>query len=282
MEPAPAGAPPRNAPPPPSSIPQPPGPPPPPPGAGGDERVFEPPPPGFYPEGEGVFEPPPPPEAHHIAPRTSLWLGVRAGLFVPFGSLWARCTDCGNANNNQYVTLKGVPWRDYASTGPMFELDAGARLSRNYTIFALWERAQLGSGNGDPNSALASHGNASHGDTDFWGVGVRATTDPDRIGFVTELAIGYRRARSVWPDGTELQLTDAPFEARLGMGADIRLNGYVTLSPMFTLGVGSFGKVESVSNHTVTDQTGSLDQADGHAWATLNFGGYFDLLGSRR
>jgi hypothetical protein len=227
-----------------------------------------------------VFEPPPPPEAHHIAPRTSLWLGVRAGVFIPFGSLWARCTDCNSAGNNQYVTLKGVPWRDYASAGPMFELDAGARLSRNYTVFALWERAQLGSGSGDPNSTIP--GKASRGDTDFWGVGVRATSDPDRIGFVTELAIGYRRARSKWDDGTELQLTDAPFEARLGLGADIRLNRFVTLSPMLSLGVGSFGKVESVSNHTVTDQTNAVDQPDGHAWATLNFGGYFDLLGSRR
>ena len=200
---------------------------------------------------------------------------------MPFGSLWARCSDCSSTSNNQYVTLKGVPWRDYASAGPMFELDAGARLSRNYTVFALWERAELGSGKGDPSSTLGN-GRASHGDTDFWGVGVRATSDPDHIGFVTELALGYRRARSKWDDGTELQLTDAPFEARLGVGADVRLNPYVTLSPMFTLGVGSFGKVESVSNHAVTDETGSFDQANGHAWATLTFGGYFDLLASRR
>ncbi|HWZ89598.1 MAG TPA: hypothetical protein VNW92_12130, partial [Polyangiaceae bacterium] len=193
VEPAPSAGP-QDAPPPaPSSVPQPPGPPPPPPSAGTDGRIFEPPSPDFYPENEGVFEPPPPPEAHHIAPRTSLWLGVRAGVFIPFGSLWARCTDCNSASNNQYVSLKGVPWRDYASAGPMFELDAGARLSRNYTVFALWERAQLGSGSGDPNSSIP--GKASRGDTDFWGVGVRATSDPDRIGFVTELAIGYRRAR---------------------------------------------------------------------------------------
>ena len=279
VEPPPSGGPPDSRPPPPSSVPQPPGPPPPPP-TGSDGRVFEPPAPDFYPENEGVFEPPPPPEPRHIAPRTALWLGVRAGLFIPFGSLWARCTNCSNAGSDQYANLKGVPWRDYATSGPMFELDAGARLSRNYTVFALWERAELGAGKGDPDSSIA--GKASHGDTDFWGVGIRATSDPDRIGFVTELAVGYRRARSTWDDGTELQLTDAPFEARLGLGADIRLNRFVTLSPMFTLGVGSFGKVERVSNSAVSDETASLDQADGHAWATLTFGGYFDLFGSRR
>jgi hypothetical protein len=272
----PASAGPQDAPPPaPAAAPEPPGPPPPPPAK---SDVYDPPPPEFYPENEGVFEPPAPPEPRHIAPRTSLWLGVRAGVFIPFGNAWARCTNC--STNDQYVTLKGVPWRDYATAGPMFELDAGARLSRNYTVFALWERAQLGAGKGDPDSTI--RGNAAHGDTDFWGVGIRATSDPDHTGFVTELAVGYRRARSVWDDGTELQLTDAPFEARLGLGADFRLNQFITLSPMFTVGVGSFGKIERVSNNAVSNETSSLDQADGHAWATLNFGGYFDLLGSRR
>jgi len=272
VEPPPSAAPQDQPPPPPTAAPQPPRPPPPPP------EVYDPPPPEFYPENEGVFEPPAPPAPHHIAPRTSLWLGVRAGVFIPFGNAWARCANCNT--NDQFVTLQGVPWRDYATSGPMFELDAGARLSRSYTVFALWERAQLGAGNGDPESTI--RGNASHGDTDFWGVGIRATSDPDRTGFVTELAVGYRRARSVWADGTELQMTDAPFEARLGLGADIRVNQFVTLSPMFTVGVGSFGKIERASNGTVADETSSVDQADGHAWATLNFGGYFDLFGSQR
>ncbi|HEX3776870.1 MAG TPA: hypothetical protein VHV51_20500 [Polyangiaceae bacterium] len=267
-------------PPPPSSVPEPPGPPPAPP-SNEQSPIVEPPTPEYYPENEGVFEPPPPPERHHVAPKTALWLGVRAGVFVPFGNLWARCTNCNSANTNQFATLEGVHWSDYASAGPMFELDAGARLSRNYAVFALWERAELGGGSGDsgPN-AIA--GKASHGDTDFWGVGIRATSDADHIGFVTELAVGYRRARSTWDDGSELQLTDAPFEARLGLGADFRLNPYITLSPMFTLGVGSFGKVERVSNGISSDETGPVDQADGHAWATFTVGGYFDLFGSQR
>lgn len=272
VEPPPAGGP-GSAPP--SAPPQPPGPPPPPPP--GDARVFEPPPPGFYPEGEGVFEPPPPPEPRHIAPRTSLWLGVRAGLFIPFGSLWARCTNCSTASSDQYATLKGVPWRDYASSGPMFELDAGARLSRNYTVFALWERARLGSGNGDPESTIP--GKASHGDTDFWGVGVRATSDADRIGFATELAIGYRRARSQWADGTELQLTDAPFEARLGLGAEYRTSRLMTWSGLLTIGVGGFGEVRTVAaNGNSLPRNRPEDSGDGHAWATINIGAHFDLL----
>jgi hypothetical protein len=257
------GAPPASA----GEPPAPPGPPPPPPEG---EAIYEPPPPGFF-SGEPVVEPPPPPEPHHIAPRTALWLGARVGWFIPFGNVWARRTSD--------VTVDGVPWRDYSTSGPMFELDAGVRLSRNYNLFALWERAQLGAGRGDAASGIA--GKADHGDSDFWGVGVRASSDPDRTGFVTELALGYRRARAVYDDGTEVQFTDAPFEARLGVGADIRLNRVVSLSPMFTLGVGSFDKIESVTRGGVTDITGSNAQADGHAWATLSIGGHFDLLGSR-
>lgn len=277
-----APPPPQSAPPapssgPPAALPSPPGPPPP---APTGPAIIEPPTPEYYPENDGVFEPPPPPEPHHVAPRTAMVLGVRAGLFVPLGSLWARCTNCNAASTDQYVNLQGVPWRDYSTSGPMFELDAGARLSRNYVVFALWERAELGAGNGDPEGGFSGH--ASHGDTDFWGVGIRASSNADRIGFVTELAVGYRRARAKWDDGSELQLTDAPFEGRLGLGADFRLNQYVTLSPMFTLGVGSFGKIERVTSGTVADATTSVDQDDGHAWATFTVGGFFDLLGSQQ
>ncbi|MEO7036433.1 MAG: hypothetical protein ABI548_20990 [Polyangiaceae bacterium] len=266
-----------GAPPPPSGAPQsgPPGPPPPPPSDPSAVPIFEPLPPGFYPPGEPVFEPPAPPEPHHVAPRTALWLGARVGLFVPFGSAFARGTADGAGN----VNLKGVPWTNYVGTGPMFELDAGARLSRSYNVFALWERAQLSSGNGDPDDA--SIGKSMRGETDFWGGGIRATSNADNIGFVTELAVGYRRARAKY-EGSEIQFTDAPFEARLGLGAEFRLNRYASLSPMFTLGVGSFGKIQRASKNGVADQMQRDDQADGHAWATFTIGGSFDLFGSKR
>ena len=264
------GAPPRRAAPPAG----PPGPPPPPPSNAEPGPIYDPPPPGFYPPGGGVFEPPPPPEPHHIAPRTALWLGARFGWFVPFGNAWSRGVEDAAGN----VNMQSVPWRDYVGSGPMFELDAGARVSRSYNVFALWERSQLGSGNGDP---LGGVGKSSSGDSDFWGVGIRASSDPDHVGLVTELALGYRRARAKYGD-SEIQFTDAPFEGRLGIGAEARINRFFSLSPMFTLGVGSFGKVERVGGGSTQSQFSAFDQSDGHAWATFTLGANFDLLGSKR
>ena len=65
----------------------------------------------------------------HLAPLSSLWLGARVGWLFPFGNLWARAEPVASSGGSGYV-LRGVPWRDYASSGPMFELDAGMRVSR--------------------------------------------------------------------------------------------------------------------------------------------------------
>jgi hypothetical protein len=209
----------------------------------------------------------------HVAPKTSLWLGGRVGWFIPAGNVFARGTPQGD-----FIVLDGVAWSNYASSGPMFELDLGLRLARNYNLFALWERAQLGSGDAMNNI----QGGQAGGDTDFWGLGLRASSDPDDIGFITELALGYRRARATWEDGTELQFTGGVLEGRIGLGADIRLGPAFTLSPLATVGVGSFGDVEWQSpDGTKTNAFGPLDQADGHAWFTLTVGGHFDLAGSK-
>jgi hypothetical protein len=160
----------------------------------------------------------------------------------------------------------------------MFEVDAGLRFSRHYNVFAAWERAQLSSGDDDD----TRYGGQSGGDTDFWGVGIRASSDADKLGFVTEVMLGYRRARATWEDGTELQMTDAPFEARLGLGADIRLSPLFSLSPMLTVGVGSFGEIKLVDKDGNTSKvTTPLDEYDGHGWLTLQIGGHFDLVRSK-
>ncbi|HVY32413.1 MAG TPA: hypothetical protein VHB79_38010 [Polyangiaceae bacterium] len=234
---------------------------------------FEPPPPGLV-----VVEPPPPPPIHHLTPQNSLVLGARLGWFFPFGNLYAKAQPVSDQSGSGYV-LDGVPWRDYASSGPMLELDAGVRLARSYTVFALWERAQLGTGNA-VDSLTGSQ--QDHADTDFWAIGLRASSNPDQLGFITEVAVGYRRARTVFENDVEYQFTDAPFEARLGLGAELRLSRMTSLSALATVGVGGFGELERVQpNNSATPISKSYDQSDGHAWATINVGAHFDLIPSR-
>jgi hypothetical protein len=211
-----------------------------------------------------------------LAPTSALWLGARIGWFIPFGNVWAHAKPISSAAGSGY-TLEGVPWRDYASSGPMLELDAGLRLSRAYSVFALWERAQLGSGN------ATTDGEPDRAESDFWAVGLRASSNPDQLGFVTEVAVGYRRARSFYTNGAEVQFTDAPFEARLGLGAELRLSRLSSLSSLITVGVGGFGTVEKVAaNGNAVPKLSASDQGDGHGWVTLSVGGHFDLLASKR
>jgi hypothetical protein len=237
-------------------------------------RPFEPPPPGAV----AFYEPPPPPQIRHRAPQTSLWLGARLGWFIPFGNVWARAEPVATTSGTGYL-LRGVPWSDYASSGPMFELDAGVRLSRAYTVFGLWERAQLGSGSFD----TGVDGEQDGAETDFWAVGLRASSNPDHIGFLTEVAVGYRRARTFFENDVEYQFTDAPFEARLGLGAEWRLSPLASISSLLTVGVGGFGNAERVGpNGTALPLARPLDEGDGHAWATITIGGHFDLIRSKK
>lgn len=239
-----------------------------------EPAVFEPPPPGAL----SSFEPPPPPETRHQAPNNSLWLGARVGWLFPFGNLWAVAEPVAASGGSGYV-LRGVPWRDYASSGPMFELNAGVRLSRAYTVFALWERAQLGSGSRNNGIDGAQDG----AESDFWALGLRASSNPDRLGFLTEVAVGYRRARTFFKNDVQYQFTDAPFEARLGLGGEWRVSPLTTVSSLLSVGVGGFGSVERVGpNGNALPLTRNIDEGDGHAWFTFTIGGHFDLIRSRR
>jgi hypothetical protein len=51
---------------------------------------------------------------------------------------------------------------------------------------------------------------------------------------------------------------------------------------MATIGLGSFGTIETVSNGQIRPATTTYDQSDAHAWATFTLGGHFDLFGSQR
>ena len=234
---------------------------------------FEPPPPGL-----SFPEPPTPPETRHTAPLNSLWLGARAGWFVPFGNVWARAEPVTTSEGTGYL-LRGVPWSDYASSGPVLELDVGVRLSRAYTFFGLWERAQLRSGDRES----GPDGKQDGAESDFWAIGLRASSNPDQLAFLTEVAVGYRRSRTFFENDVQYQFTEAPFEARLGLGAELRLNGVTSLSSLLTVGVGGFGSAEKVAaNGNSLPLTRNIDEGDGHAWFTVTVGGHFDLFRSRK
>ncbi len=221
-----------------------------------------------------IEEPPPPPVPRHKAPKTAFWLGARVGYFIPFGDLWGRCSASGNGSCD---SVEGAKFSDVAATGPMFELDIGARIGRYYVVYLGWERAQLGSAGG-PSPDPAS-GTQSRGESDFVAVGVRLSADPDDIGLLLDLSIGARRFRGLYPNDVQLQLTDAPMESRLGIGVDIRTHRSFSLSPMVTLGLGSFGKAEWVTPTTLGTAVPSDADRLTHGWVTLQLGGHFDVAG---
>lgn len=213
-----------------------------------------------------MYEPPPPPRPPWAAPpRTALWLGVRAGVTIPFGSLW---TDGLNGYYRQRT------FHDYASTGPMFAIDLGARLARHYNVFATWEHAALGTGTLDDKS----FGGQQWGATNMYGVGVRFSTDPSRVGFLMEIGIGYRDFRAYWNDGTKLSLTDGWLDAHIGLGADFRLSRSFSLEPMIVLGGGSFDTARWSGPHGSGNALTPLDQGGEYGVLTFQLGAHADLF----
>jgi hypothetical protein len=190
------------------------------------------------------------------------------GWALPFGSLW-----------NDGFLAQGVccfyerrTAGDYASSGPMFEVDLGARLSRSYNVFALWERALLGPGDLDPDA----YGGQKYGTSDFFAAAVRFSTDADAFGFAMEIALGYRVFQAKWEDGTTLTMDDGFLDARIGLGADIRLTEWFALSPMITLSSGSFGEATWEGSREGS-ALGRFDERGQFGTAMFTVGGHFDV-----
>lgn len=224
---------------------------------------YEPPPPPLV-----FVEPPPPPEPAHHVPRSAFWAGARLGWLAPFGSLWVDGFNYGNG-----VYFRRRSFADYASSGPSVELNVGARLSHRYNVFGLWEHASLGTGSLDGNS----YGGQERGATNLYGVGLRFSTDPTSVGFLMEIALGYRDFRAYWSDGTKLSMYDGWLDARLGLGVDIRLGRAFSLSPMFTLAGGSFSSGRwsgTPGDHSVFT---TLDDNGGYGFVGFQLGGHVDI-----
>jgi hypothetical protein len=248
--------------------------------------VHEPPPPGMGP----IYEPPPPPEPDHVAPKNSFWAGARGGWWIPFGSAWGRCTLY--YSNGSCAEGASFALRDFVSAGPMVQVDLGARLGRLYNVFVAWEHAELGGGNAElarilPDGTAVEMPRSDRGSTNFYGLGVRFSSDADRVGFLAELILGYRDLAVEWApedvpvNGIErLTMNQAPLEFRFGLGADIRLHPLFSLSPLFTVGSGRFGNIEQqLEDGSKEDAMGPEDLFAAHGWFTLQLGAHFDFFG---
>jgi hypothetical protein len=169
------------------------------------------------------------PEVH--APDWALWLGVRVGA-IGFG-------------NSFYGGPQAATTGDLAIAGVAFEANVGARLGRRHIPYLFYEQGFYAPGRKlDDGGALPT--------TRFFGLGFRyVALDPDRIGFVADVAFGWRtlavyKGRERWELGAF-----EPF--RLGVGVEARLHTRATIS---LLGWVS-GSVMSGSSGSITFDGGT-------------------------
>ncbi len=170
--------------------------------------IHEPPLPEPYRAGQ-TAAPLPPPVPKHVAPRASLWAGVRPTVLMPLGSMWT------DREPDDFFCCKQNPrpFSEFASPGPGVGVDLGARFGRNYQAFAFGEHAFLGGG-----PLKDEFGGQKSVTTTIVGAGVRFSTHPDSIGFLIEMSLGYRWFEAKWNDGTKLTANDDLFSTRLGVG----------------------------------------------------------------
>ena len=166
------------------------------------------------------------------APRNALWLGARLGFLAYGGGLYVRDQNTGS------VETMG----NFIRPGAALEFDVGARLARHYVPYVGVEF-----GLATPGRRFDSTDTQTG--TTFIGVGFRYVAgDTDSVAFVSDVSFGFRKfaassSTGAWSaSGIEL--------FRVGLGAEIRLTNYLTLSPLIT-----------VSGGTLTDTSGSISFA---------------------
>ena len=198
--------------------------------------------------------PPSGPQARRVK-DVSVMLGMRAGLFLPAGGLYA----------DRFLVT--TPFRDVATAGPAFELDLGARFVRHFVVYALFEQAFLG--RGDSVAWSAPHGGQANPSTQALGLGLRWDSNPDGWGLLADVAFAHRWFTARWEDATALHM-EGPGEVRLGFGLNWRVRRDLALAPMVTLLTGTF------TERTLDGQTlGVLNSS--YAAAAVSLSGQADL-----
>ena len=238
--------------------------------------IYEPPLPGGAAgnvNGDPVEEiPVPPPPSKHVAPRSSLWVGARPGLFVPMGAMWID----GEPLDDLCCVESVRPFSEFAGPGPSLGLDLGVRFARHYQAFAFWERAWLSSGGLE--DAFGGQKNTS---TSMFGGGFRFSTHPDAIGMVVELSLGYRTFEAEWESGTQLTASDDLFSTRLGFGVEWRINRLTTAELLLMVGGGAFTDVKwNFADGTSRDALTGYDRYGQYIPFGIQFASHWDVISS--
>lgn len=195
------------------------------------------------------------------------------------GSLWQD----GNLVGGICCTYTNRGFDDFATSGPLLELDLGARLGRHYNVFGLWEFGWLRDGDELGDAFGGQRSAHSH----FFGLGLRFSSDPNGTGILVEIAIGHRRFEATWANGTEFLATDRFFNTRIGIGADLRLSEKFSLSPLLTIGGGIFEHAQwTFADGSTAGAFSSflgtpVDEPAQHVPVTLQVGIHHDAFGSR-
>ncbi len=218
-------------PPPPVYAPQPPPPPP--------AAVYAPPPPP--PPNYAYAQPPPlPPPPPPFEPAFNL--GVRVGSVTPGGNLAGDDAEAGRFDR-------------IASSGWMFETDAGFHFSPSWTFYGFWEHARFGKPSGSAVDAPSAN---------MVGIGMNANTSPNGpVGFYFDVGAGYRwlavptavgGSVSVGGDGSTSftptidKLTAEGFvPIRLGFGLSVVATKKLRFDAMVQASGGSFTKYKDSS-----------------------------------
>lgn len=195
------------------------------------------------------------------APEYALWLGARLGM-IGFG-------------NSFYGGPRGDTTGNLVQAGGTLEIDAGARLGKRHVPYLFYEEGLI-----IPGRKLEGTGTLVT--TRFFGLGFRYTAlDPDGIGFLADISLGWRTI--VMAGNTTYELSG--FETfRLGLGAELRLGTRVVISPLAYVS----GGVISTNGGTVTFRDGSsppftngasITDQRGYLVLGIGTGVHFDLIG---
>jgi hypothetical protein len=221
-----------------------------------------------------IYEPPPPAQPWRRSPWNALFVGVKVGALFPFGMAFA---------TYQYGYYEyGESWNGLAAGGPSLEADVGARLGRQFIVYGFIEHAWMTNGTDstwryptDPTKI--PFGDQLSASTDYTGLGFRWSSNPDRVGILFDVGLGYRWFRERWSSGAEMFLHGFG-EFRLGAGADIRISRAFSVTPLFSVSSGVFSNREwTIPGQGTSEITGSM--TGGHGTLNFTVGGNFDFFG---